>query len=107
GPALRISPFDPASPQSGPYADFGTVACSRFHDTTMVDHCVPPAGGSVEQAAIDGVAIRGWNIRDNVFEQMACQARFLRAIWIRAGSRDTEFVRNTIRDSNGGITLGD
>ena len=101
GPAVRVYPFN-ASVTTGPYADDGTIACSRFTDTTAVDHCT-----NTTDLGIDGIAIRGWTIRNNVFDHLACATRLVRAIWISAGSRDTQVIANRILDSNGAITLGD
>jgi hypothetical protein len=100
GPAVRIYPFTLAS-AGAPYADYGTIACSRFKDTTAVDHCSRPM-----QLSIDAVATRGWTIRDNTFDHVACPTKLVRAIWIRGGSRDMAITNNQLLDSNGNITLG-
>ena len=101
GPAVRIYPFN-LNVTAGPFADNGTIACSRFKDTTAVDHCTTPV-----DLGIDGFGIRGWTIRNNVLDHLACPTRLVRSIWIRGGSRDTQLIANRILDSNGAITLGD
>jgi hypothetical protein len=102
GPSVRVHPNVPASPDVGPYADNGTIACSRFVDTSAVDHCTIP-----NQLGIDAVAVRGWTIRDNRFDHVVCPTAFRRAILIRGGSRDVVLANNRMLDSNGNITLGD
>jgi hypothetical protein len=102
GPAVRVYPNQPPSPDVGPYADNGTIACSRFIDTSAVDHCTIP-----NQLGIDAVAVRGWTIRDNRFDHVVCPTAFRRAIWIRGGSRDVVLANNRMLDSTGNITLGD
>ena len=99
GPAVRLTAYN-ALAASGPYADDGTLACSRFHDTTAVDHC------AATQLGIDALAVRGWTIRDNTFDHLACPTRLIRTIMIRGGSRDNQVTNNHLLDSNGNILIG-
>lgn len=101
GPAIDISSSGP-NPEFGPYADNGTVVCSKFVSTQKVgvDHCARGAIG------IMGRAIRGWRIADNLFQDLRCATQPERVIWIRAGSRDTQIINNTFIGSPMNIMLG-
>jgi hypothetical protein len=101
GPGIRIVPGTPTMPNLGPFADNGTIACSRFVDTTAVDHCTVPVN-----LAIDANAVRGWTIRNNRFDHVACPSGFRRTVVVRAGSRDVVIANNRMLDSNGNIQLG-
>jgi hypothetical protein len=101
GAGLRLRPFNNAAGATGPYADNGTIACSRFVDTAAVDHCTPNI------LAIDGIAIRGWTIRNNRFDGVTCPIAPRRTIWLRNGSRDTQIVSNVFVGSSMNIMMGD
>ena len=99
GPAVRINAL--GGSVTGPFADTGTIACSRFRDTpTGPSHC----GGAI--LGIDASAARDWIVRDNDFRDLVCQNSLARVILFRGGSRDTQVVRNRITGSNMNICLG-
>ncbi len=100
GPAIRISSGTPADHSLGPYADNGTIACSRFAGAPSAAHCSP---GTL---AIDGSAIRGWVIRDNHFEGLACDSQNRRMVWIGHGSRDTQITNNVFKNLAMNIMIG-
>ena len=101
GPGVQIRPED-GDPTEGPFVDSGLIACSRFVDTTAVDHCTVP-----DQLAIHGIGVRGWTIRNNTFDHVTCPTTFKRTIWMRGGSRDTQLIDNHFLDSAMNIMLGD
>jgi len=100
GPAIRIRPFNGAT--TGPFADDGKIACSRFVITPTggADTCTPPTLG------IAADAVRGWTVRDNRFERLSCATTVRRTVAFRAGSRDTRLSGNVFLGSAMNIMLG-
>ena len=98
--AIKVNPLV----SGGPYADGGTVACSRLELTEagrsrVRDDCYP--GG------VDAHAARGWTVRDNVIEGFWCASGLSEhAVHFWKASRDTTVERNVLRDNARGIGLG-
>jgi hypothetical protein len=100
GPAVRMRPF--AAQQAGPFADMGTVACSRVVTANIPTVC----STSTVTWGVDADASRGWTIRNNLFDRRACTMPGFRTIWIDSGSRDIEVIGNTLLNTNYGIIFG-
>ncbi|HEV7557551.1 MAG TPA: hypothetical protein VGO00_18935, partial [Kofleriaceae bacterium] len=83
---------------SGPFADQGTIACSRFIAGT--DTCTAGTLG------ILGVSVRGWTVRDSRFDHLACSSGFRRTVTFFQGSRDTQIMGNLFVGGAGNILLG-
>ena len=98
--AIKVNPLSPG----GPYADGGTVACSRIEltdagRTHIRDDCY--TGG------IDVHAGRDWTVRDNVIEGFWCASGLSEhAVHFWRESRDTTVERNVLRDNARGIGFG-
>ncbi len=101
GPALDLDHAG-TNAELGPYADNGTIVCSKFVSTQKagVDHC------SRGRIGISGRAIRGWRIADNLFQDLRCATSQERVVWISAGSRETQLVNNSFTGSPMNIMLG-
>jgi len=89
---------------TGPYADDGTVACSRFISSSAATGCDPGTGAW----AINADAARGWTIPDNIFDHRACPTG---GTLFRTGHFDTDSrhpvpLATPFLDTNLGILLG-
>jgi hypothetical protein len=98
--AIKVNPLVPG----GPYADFGTVACSHVEMTgagraRVRDDCY--TGG------IDAHAARGWTVRDNLIEGFWCASGLSEhAVHFWRESRDTTVERNVLRNNARGVGFG-
>ena len=97
GPAVRAKSYQ--SLATTPYADYGTLACSRIGHTVAND-CGPDG---VFGARLMGV--RGWVIDSNYFSGQCGSAR-VRAIWADKGARDTSIVGNVFANNGNNIIVG-
>ncbi len=94
----------PMALPGGPYADHGTIACSRFELTPTggIDPCAFMTG----IFGIDAVAALGWTVRDNWFVGLHCANAPKRTVAFDDGSRDTTIIRNRFLNSGKNIRLG-
>ncbi|MBI5439914.1 MAG: hypothetical protein HY900_01750, partial [Deltaproteobacteria bacterium] len=98
--AIKINPLS----DTGPYADEGTIACSRIEltdagRTHVRDNCY--TGG------VDAHAAVGWTIRDSFIEGFWCDAGLSEhAIHFWRNARDTRVERNILRNNARAIGFG-
>jgi hypothetical protein len=98
--AIKVNPLAPG----GPYADGGTVACSRIE---MTDAGRARVRDSCYTGGIDVHAGRGWTVRDNLIEGFWCPSGLSEhAVHFWKESRDTVVERNVLRDNARGIGFG-
>jgi hypothetical protein len=93
----RVIPY--ASQAAGPFADTGTIACSRFVHSTA---------GTCPDNGIFGVQMvgtRGWTVRDSYFAGR-CSPMIARAVSVDGGSRDTTIIDNVFSNNLNNIMLG-
>lgn len=100
GPAIRMRPL--GTNVNGPFADDGTIACSRVTYTPAGNPCL--AAGNL--LGISGEAVRGWTVRDNRFEGLGCTTKFVRSVRFHQGSRDISIANNVFDGSAGSIMMG-
>ena len=98
--AIKINPLSDA----GPYADQGTIACSRIE---LTDAGRPHVRDGCYTGGVDAHAAVGWTIRDNVIEGFWCDAGLSEhAIHFWRNARDTRVERNVLRNNARGIGFG-
>ncbi len=98
--AIKVNPLVPG----GPYADGGTVACSRIE---MTDAGRSRVRDDCYTGGVDAHAARGWTVRDNVIEGFWCAGGLAEhAVHFWKESRDTTVERNVLRDNARGIGFG-
>src|SRR5258706_11833563 len=97
---MIIRAFQSNSPL-GPWADNGTVSCSRFIQTPASPDVCPS-----RILAIDAGGAAGWTVRDSRFENLACASGVHRTIAFDDGSRDTKIINNTFINVAMNIRLG-
>lgn len=85
---------------TGPFADSGEIACSRF--ITDPADCAGGTGSS----GVSGDAARGWTIRNNVFDKRQCTVPSVRTVWFDTGSRDIDIISNLFLDTDYAIFAG-
>jgi hypothetical protein len=89
----------------GPWADDGTVSCSRFELTNTQR---PFVRNGCDTGGIDARGTRGWTVRDNVFSSYWCAGSLANpTIRFWRGSRDTLVTRNQVLDTPYGIVMGE
>src|SRR5262249_42203669 len=98
-PAVQIEPL--ASPTAGPFADNGTIACSRFAITSAA---ADTSNGA--PIGISGSSVRGWVVRNNRFDHLACAAAARRNVEFRYGSRDVAITANVFVGSAMNLMFG-
>jgi hypothetical protein len=98
--AIKVNPLLPG----GPYADGGTVACSRIE---MTDAGRSRVRDGCYTGGVDAHAARGWTVRDNVIEGFWCTDGLAEhAVHFWKESRDTTVERNVLRDNARSIGFG-
>jgi hypothetical protein len=100
GPGVRARPH--RSQFAGPFADDGTIACSRFLVTPEgTERSCNPNGFGIRASGA-----RGWILRDNYFAAVLCDTVRARALWVTNGSRDITVVDNEFTNIGMNIMLG-
>lgn len=98
--AIKINPLS----DTGPYADQGTIACSRIE---LTEAGRPHVRNDCYTGGVDAHAAVGWTIRDNVIEGFWCDTGLSEhAIHFWRNARDTRVERNVLRNNARGIGFG-
>ena len=98
--AIKVNPLS----DTGPYADAGTIACSRIE---LTDAGRPHVRDSCYTGGVDAHAALGWTVRDNVVEGFWCETGLSEhAIHFWRNARDTRVERNFLRNNARAIGFG-